>query len=80
MVVGGGGEEVAERVECQGPDVRVVGLGEGCARGRSGGAERGFGRAEVPVEDGAFGATRDEEGVNWVPGDGWEKMGLTNHT
>lgn len=67
MVVGGCGEQVAERVEGHGPDVGVVCLGERGARRRGGLLERWFRGGEVPVEEGAFGAARDQEVVVWVP-------------
>ena len=76
VVVGGADEEVAEGVEGEGPDVGVVGLGEGGAGWGEGLGEGWIGDGEVPVEDGAFGAAGDDEGVDRVPGYGCKRGGV----
>lgn len=70
MVVGRADEDVSERVEGEGPDVGVVGLGERRAWEEGGLEQGGFGAGDVPVEYGTFGAAGDEDRVNGVPGDG----------
>lgn len=70
MVVGRADEDVSKRVEGERPYVGVVCLGE-CRAWEECGLEWGrFGTCEVPVENGAFGATGDENRVDGVPGDG----------
>ena len=76
VVVGGADEEMAEGVEGEGPDVGVVGLGEGGAGWGEGWGEGWIGDGEVPVEDGAFGAAGDDEGVDRVPGHGCKGGGV----
>lgn len=73
VVVGGAREEVAQGVEGEGPDVRVVCLGERRAREGGGLCEGRLGGRQVPVEDRAFGAAGDEDWVDRVPGYGWKE-------
>jgi hypothetical protein len=64
---------VSQGVEREGPDIGVVGLREGGARlgGGGGGKAGAVSVGDVPVEDGAFGAARDEDGMDGVPGQRW---------
>ena len=70
MVVGRAHEDVAERVERERPHVGVVRLRERRPRGERGLEGRWLGAREVPVEDGAFGAARDEDWMHRMPSDG----------
>lgn len=65
VVVARAAEDVAKGMEGEGPDVRVVGEFQLVLE-----AEVGHG----PVDDGPFGAARDEDVVvDRVPGESWER-------